>query len=179
MSALATTAKTLLTADDLARMPNQRDYELIDGELLALLRNYLRLNTLGWVFGTESGYECFGDEGRTLRRPDVSFVRFGRFPDEQIPEAFAKLAPDLAVEIVSPGDRAGEIQEKIEQFLKAGVRLIWVVYPKSQSVHVFRVEGTNAFLSASEELSGEDVIPGFRCPVAELFPPANPAGTSG
>ncbi len=158
MTTLATPTKTLLTADDLARVPNARDYELIDGELvertpmgnrsdwiagelLTLLRNFLRTKPLGWVFGPESGYKCFGDQGRDLRRPDVSFVRFGRFPEEEIPEGYSKIPPDLAVEVVSPGDEAEDV-EKIQQFLKGGVPLVWVVYPRSRTVHVRRADGT-------------------------------------
>lgn len=191
MGAIA--SKSRVTADELAAMPDEKRYELIDGELVerapvgnesswiamclgSLLFNHCLANRLGWVFDSESGYQCFPDDPNRVRKPDVSFVRFGRFPNEQIPKGYAKLAPDLAVEVVSPNDLAEEVESKVGQFLAAGVRLVWVVYPETRTVRVQRLDRTISGLLADEELTGEDVVPGFRCRVGDLFPPsAGPA----
>lgn len=182
----------LMTADELEVMPDEDRYELIDGilverppvgnesdwiagELQAILRNHVRAARLGWVFGSESGYQCFPDDPNRLRRPDVSFVRFGRFPDERIPKGYARLAPDLIVEVVSPNDLAEKVEEKVQDFLSAGVRQVWVVDPESRAVHVRRPDRSATSLSGDDELTGEDVVPGFLCRVVELFPPSEPA----
>ena len=184
---MAATA-ALMTADEFEVMPDQDRYELIDGELVerppagyesdwiggelqAILRYHLRTNRVGWVFGPDSGYRCFPDRPNRLRRPDVSFVRFGRFPNETIPKHYATFAPDLAVEVISPGDLAEEVETKIQQFLSAGVRLLWVVFPDSRVVHVRRPDGSARVLGVDDELSGEEVVPGFQCRVSDLFPP--------
>jgi Uma2 family endonuclease len=183
-----------LTVADLEAMPDEEDYELIDGRLVAkppmgnasdliatrltyLLSGHCEANPLGWVFG-ETGYQCFPDNPFLLRKPDASFVRFGRYPGEQIPEGYTKFAPDFVAEVISPNDLAEDVEIKIEQFLAAGVRMIWVIYPKTRTAYVYRGDLSVARFRADDELSGEDVVPGFRCRVGDLFPapPALPAG---
>jgi Uma2 family endonuclease len=116
-----------------------------------------------------------------VRKPDVSFVRYGRFPDEQLPAGFARLAPDLTGEVVSPGDTYEEVDGKVEEYLRAGVRLVWVISPTNRTVRVYRLDGSSSSVRADGELDGEDVLPGFRCRVADLFPqpPAAPAAGNG
>jgi Uma2 family endonuclease len=187
MSAAAT--KSPITVDDLEQMPNgDGRYELIDGELverppvgaqagwiageiIVLLSTYLRAERLGWVFGSDCGYQLFPNNPLKARYLDVSFVRLGRFPGEQIPEGFDRLDPDLAVEVISPKDLAYDVEKKLEEYLSAGVRLVRVVYPPTRTVRVVRSDRTGVSLRAEDELSGEDVVPGFRCHVADLFPP--------
>ena len=79
------------------------------------------------------------------------------------------LAPDLAVEVISPNDLASEVNEKIDEYLSAGVSLVWVIDPDSKTVSVYRKDGSTARLRESDELSGEDVIPGFSCKVNDIF----------
>jgi Uma2 family endonuclease len=105
-----------------------------------------------------------------VRRADVSFIRAERVTPERWPEGFCPLPPDLAVEVVSPTDRVDELDEKIKEYLQAGVKLIWVVHPVLRAVEVFRGDQTVNWFWAEGELSGEDVIPGFRCRVGDLFP---------
>jgi Uma2 family endonuclease len=126
--------------------------------------------------GGDAGYQLFPTSPYTVRKPDVSFVRYGRLPGEQPPPGYAKLAPDLAAEVISPNDFYEEVDEKIEEYLRAGVRLVWVISPRNHTIRVYRLDGTSQSLREADELSGEDVLPGFRCRVADLFPspPATP-----
>lgn len=177
-----------LTPDDLLAMPNGKDYELVDGilsernmgaqsswiaaRLMGLLQAFCRAGVRAWLFDAECGYLGFG-RGSTLRKPDLSVVLHDRLPE--IPSGWINLAPDLAVEVVSPGDAAIDLELKVEEYLSAGVRLVWVVYPESRLVRVLRPDGTETRLREADTLHGEEVLPGFSCPVAELFPTAAPA----
>jgi Uma2 family endonuclease len=106
-----------------------------------------------------------------VRRADVSFIRRERYSWDQLThDGFMTLAPDLAVEVVSPNDYGREIEEKVDDYLRAGVPLVWVVYPEIRVVHVYRGDGTAGRFRGADELSGEDVLPGFRCKVDDLFP---------
>src|SRR5207244_9383387 len=115
----------------------------------------------------EVGYQCFPQRTGLVRKPDVSFVRRGRLPSGVLPKGWAKIAPDLAAEVVSPKDSYEEVEEKLGDYERAGVPLIWVISPTSRTVMVYRVDGSVGRLREADELSGEDVIPGFRCPVRE------------
>jgi Uma2 family endonuclease len=173
------------TPEELLRTPEGDRYELVDGHLverttgakssrvtmilLRLLDSHAHANRLGLVFPTDCGYQCFPDQPNRLRYPDGSFIASGRLPGDQPPEGHVHIAPDLAVEVVSPNDMAYDIEQRIEDFLRAGVRLLWVVYPNTRRVMVFRPGGNVSRLNETEELTGEDVLTGFRCPVAEIF----------
>jgi Uma2 family endonuclease len=180
--------KTEITPEELLAMPDGGHFELIDGELternMSLLssRVAVRLarrldvhceeHDLGWVVDAECGYACFPWKPGRIRRPDVSFIAAGRLPSlEERSEGYVMIPPDLAVEVVSPNDRVGELDEKVDEYLRAGVRLVWVVRPAARAVQVFRGDRSESWLWAAYELSGEDVLPGFRCRVDELFPP--------
>jgi Uma2 family endonuclease len=182
------------TPEDLLTMPDGDSYELVDGrlverhmginasvvmrEITRRLGNYCHEHRVGWVVaGGDAGYQGFPGSPRTVRKPDVSFVRFGRFPGEELPRGYASLAPDLAVEVISPNDLYEEVDQKIEEYLRAGVRLVWVISPLNHTVRVYRLDGSSASLRDADELDGEDVLPGFRCPVRELFPPPPAAAT--
>jgi Uma2 family endonuclease len=84
------------------------------------------------------------------------------------------IPPDIAIEVTSPNDVIYELEEKVEEYLRAGVRLIWLIHPEVRVIQVIRGDGSGYRLRAGDELSGEDVVPGFRCPVASLFPAAWP-----
>jgi Uma2 family endonuclease len=196
MSAVA--EETLITPEEFLRMPNQKDFELIDGKLVSRygdpsecrvsilsswvggeifgrIRMYLDGKRIGWVFPADSGFQCFPDRPRTVRCPDVSFVKADRLRPEQIGEGWLKLVPDLIVEVISPNDLAEEVEEKIEMFLKAGVPLIWVVSPAGRNVKILRNDGSIAIVREGDELSGEDILPGFVCPVSSIFLPKTPS----
>ncbi len=192
MSTIAATppgamVKTEVTPEELLAMPDGKHYELVDGvpvertmSLLAsrveaklsyMLVGYCDGSDLGWVVSPSCGYRCFPWKPKRVRRPDVSFIARGRLPSEaEWSEGYVTVPPDLAVEVTSPSDVIYELEEKVEEYLRAGVRLIWIIYPEVRVIQVIRGDGSGYRLRAGDELTGDDVVPGFRCPVASLFP---------
>lgn len=177
---------TLVTADQLLRMPEDGyRYELVAGELRkmppagcehgavgsdlqSLLGPYVKQRRLGQVFLAETGFLLARDPD-TVLAPDVSFVSAERLRETPITKSFWPGAPDLAVEIVSPGDTFREIDEKAKAWLASGTRLVWVVNPAWRTVTVYRGENEIRTLTENDDLTGEDVVAGFSCRVAELF----------
>src|SRR6267378_2358497 len=100
-----------------------------------------------------------------VRAPDVAFVRRDRLPDPAT-TGFPEMAPDLVVEVLSPDDRPGETLAKVGDWLEAGARLAWVIDPQRRLARVYRADGTESLLAESDALDGEDVLPGFSCPLA-------------
>lgn len=123
------------------------------------------------VEATRQGEVYVGDTGFTLARgpdtvraPDIAFIRRDRIPDPE-PVGFPDMAPDLAVEVLSPTNRPGEVLAKVADWLNAGTSLVWVIDPERHLVRVYRHDGTETLVSATEALSGEVVLPGFTCPL--------------
>src|SRR5262249_40759109 len=133
----------------------------VRGELYFHLRLFCRQHDLGKVWPADNGFQCFPHDRGRVRRPDVSFVKKGRLPGDVSPKGWAKIRPGLAVEVVSPNDLVGELEEKLDDYRKAGVPLIWVIYPEQRKAKVLRLNGPVVDLTEDDELSGEDVIPGF------------------
>ena len=105
-----------------------------------------------------------------MRRPDVSCIRVDRLPPyEQIDAGFLSIRPDLAVEVISPNDLVYDLEEKLGDYRTASIPLIWLLYPPTRRARVLRPEGPPTELGPDDELTGEDVLPGFRCRVADLF----------
>ncbi len=104
----------------------------------------------------------------TVRGPDLAFWRRERLPE--VPEGYAEVAPDLVAEVVSPGDHYSRVQNKVRHYLTRGVRMVWVVDPEDRSVTVYRSWQQATILGENDTVSGEDVVPGFSCKVADLFP---------
>jgi Uma2 family endonuclease len=127
---------------------------------------------LGWVLPEGTAYQCFPDAPEKVRKPDTSFVSKERIPlDRAFDKGFIRVAPDLAAEVISPNDIAYEVDEKVQAFLRAGTRLVWVINPDARTVQVHRQSDRGVILRESDELTGEEVLPGFRCRVSELFVP--------
>jgi len=143
---------------------------LIAAEITGILRNHCRAYNLGWILESELGYRCFPWKPGRIRRADVSFIRADRLSQERLSEGFCSIAPDLAVEVVSPNDLVEKLDEKVDEYLRAGVRLVWIVRAAVRAVEVFRSDRSVSWLWAEDEISGEDVMPGFRCQVGSLFP---------
>jgi Uma2 family endonuclease len=99
----------------------------------------------------------------------VSFIARERLSTGGVPEGYWPFAPDLAVEVVSPHDRFDEVLTKVQEYLKAGTRLVRVLHPRTKTVMAYRANATVQLLQGQEELSGEEVLPGFRCPMGELL----------
>lgn len=181
------TQARLITIEELAQLPdNGSRYELVQGELIEmsppggehgsiagrlayLLGAVVYPQRLGAVI-IETGY-VLDRNPDIVRSPDVSVLVRERIPDSGIARTFIEGAPDLAVEIVSPGDTAAEVADKVRDYLTYGVRLVWIVEPKTQTVTVYRPDGTARLLQAAayHTLDGEDVVPGFATLVADLF----------
>lgn len=176
-------APTPLTAEDLYDLPDDgRRRELVRGELrtmppagfrhglvcthvIARLSAFVHEHSLGAVVSNDTGFILERDPD-TLRGPDVAFVAAERVPEDQA--GFAELAPDLVVEVVSPSDRVQDVNQKAREYLDAGVRLVWVVDPRSRTATVHRPDG-GTVLIGDAALDGEDVLPGFRLPLPDLF----------
>jgi Uma2 family endonuclease len=143
----------------------------VGGELLRRLGAYVDEDKLGWVWPSDLGYACFPDAPGKVRRADVSFIRAGRLTRGlTADEGYCEIAPDLAVEVVSPKEKVNKLDQKIVEYLDAGVPLVWVINPGTRRAHVYRHDGSVTLIREEEELSGEDVIPGFRCRLASILP---------
>jgi Uma2 family endonuclease len=103
----------------------------------------------------------------TVRTPDIAFLRRDRLPESDSPPAV--LMPDLVVDILSPGDRPLAIQARAGEWLAAGTSLVWVVDPRRRTVHVYRADGTEEFIGSGGLLDGEEMLPGFSCPLSDIL----------
>jgi Uma2 family endonuclease len=176
----------LYTPEDLLLMEDGgRHYDLIDGRLverhlgtkaglieasiIGPLAMFVRTERLGWVLGPSTGYQVFGPSKNNVRFMDGSFVARGRLANDQVPKGHMRIHPDLAVEAVSPNDLAEDVETKIEEYLQVGVRLLWVAFANTRRIMVYRAGGNVTRLTPTDELSGEDVVPGFRWRVEEVF----------
>src|SRR4051794_13564335 len=148
-------APATVTPEDLLTMPDAVNYELVDGRLVErnmgmesseiairialLLGTFLRGHPLGRLFGADASYRCFPTAPGKVRKPDVSFIRTSRLPGGRAPRrGHCSIPPDLAVEVVSPDDEATELDQKVDEYLTAGVPLVWLVWPESRTVVVYR-----------------------------------------
>ncbi len=183
----ATTPPARLTADDFDRMGSDgKGYELIDGELVEqavsylssyvsgevhrLLANHVKPRGLGWVAPEGTAFRCLPDSPNTVRKADTAFHRLDRLTAEQATRrGFCPVVPDLVVEVVSPDDRAYEVDDKRAEWLTAGARLVWVIYPDTRTVHAYAADGTVRLFGPADELTAAPVLPDFRTPVADLF----------
>ncbi len=182
------TPKRELTPAELQAMPDQARFELVNGELvernvsvlsslvetniIILLGAHCRASNLGELWGSSLGCRCFSGRPDMVRRPDVTFVRRERFDPARLRDGFLTIVPDLVVEVLSAHDTAYEVREKTEDYLGAGVRLVWNVDPEARIVEIHRQDGTVTKLHANDEIDGEDVLPGFRCRLEAFFPSA-------
>jgi Uma2 family endonuclease len=173
------------TVEDVVRIEERENRlcELVDGVLVektmgfqegriaillaTALQNFVEPGDLGVVTGPD-GMIRFPDN--LVRMPDVAFAAWERFPNDEIPaEPVPEIVPDLAVEILSPGNTRGEMSRKLREYFNAGVRLVWFVDPKAKTVTVHTSPGRSKVLPTSGTLDGGKVLPGFEMPVANLF----------
>ncbi len=165
------------------RLPenSDRQFELVGGEIVEVVSNpyssklatrittfigmYLLQNDIGHLTGADGGYVVSGE--RYI--PDVAFIRYTRQPELAYHEGYVPNAPDLAVEVVSPGNTEDELAIKIANYLAAGT-VIWMVKPVDKRVIVFRPGEPAVTLNANDTLEGGAVLPGFTLPVKDIFP---------
>lgn len=150
----------------LVREPAGYSHGAAAAELARRLANHVTAEVLGRVLAAETGFKLSHDPD-TVRAADAAFIRNERLP-EPPPAGFAELAPDLAVEVLSPSDRPGEVLAKVADWLEAGSALVWVVDPERRVARVYRSDGSESLVDEHGALDGEDVVPGFRCALAEL-----------
>lgn len=174
-----------LTSEEFEKLADNGRFELVNGrlkerhvgsisswigsELYAKLREFAIAKRYGWAFHADTGFDCF--PRGNVRYPDVAAVRFGRLPDEQLPEGYMKLAPDFAAEVVSPNDKAGELEEKLHDYRDAGIGLVWVIYPVTRTARAYRPDRTTTDYDETDVMPGESVLPGFTVRLGDLFPP--------
>jgi len=178
-------AEKTYTTRDFLDDPTLRRFELVDGhlrervmskrssaiagEILGLLRQEAKKAREAKVYPSDLGYDCFPDSTINLRFPDVSLIRSPRDAEVGDDPGFMSIPADLVVEVLSPNDRVNDVDDKIEDYLKAGFNLIWVVNPRRRSVHIYRRDGSEQLLNERDEITGESALPSFRCKVAAFF----------
>lgn len=151
------------------REPMGQKSDAIAAKLLSRIVNHVLEHDLGLVNGAQGSYQIFPDNPKKVRIPDVSFTPRDRVPPGGPAEGHSRVAPALVVEVVSPNDDVIKLDEKIEDFLGAGVSLIWIINPETHTIQVLRQDGSGTRLRLGDTLDGEDVLPGFRVEVAKLF----------
>lgn len=180
-------ATPTLSRQDLDRLENEGGVEFVDGQIVekppvsieaarVVVRIAKLLDTDADKTGmarvySEMGFQCFRDEPVRVRKPDVSAVRTERLTGIDPDDAFMPIPADLAVEVLSPANLVYDVGDKVQEYLRNGFRLVWVVDPNMRTVSVHRADGTVAMLREQDEITAEDVLPDFRCRVSEFFRP--------
>lgn len=171
---MTVTTETILDAE--------KEYEIVDGQpvekvsggarhsgvgarLSARLVMHCEANNLGGVYGPDTTFKI----GRNDRLPDVSFVSAAHIPEEGEPETLWPFAPDLAVEIISPNDLYEKTNSKMREYFDAGVREVWLISPEHKMVTIHHSPTQTTILTENDELTSEDLLPGFRCRISEIF----------
>lgn len=177
---------TLMTAEELLRLtlPGDKRVELIRGRLVVRdpggarhgavamrlgyrIMAHVEARDLGRVYAAETGFKIESDPD-TVRAPDVAFIATSRVPEVE-PLGYPSWSPDLAIEVLGHDDHPARTLDKVAQWLGGGVRLVWVVDSDRRTARVYRADGTESLLGADDALDGEDVLPGFRCALTDLW----------
>lgn len=157
-----------LVDGELERMPPTGEvHGDIDRQFIWLLESFIRPRGIEKLF-VETSFVLSSDR-QTVRQPDIAFVLAERLELDRDRERSVRLAPDLVIEIVSPSDRRSAVVAKAHEYLGFGVRLIWVVDPPSRTITIFRLDGTIDVLGRDDMIDGEDVLPGFRAALRDVF----------
>jgi Uma2 family endonuclease len=183
---IVTPEKKIWTDEAFMVLPDDgHHYEIVNGELidmgnsgalhgyvcsllLAALMSYILPKKLGVILDSSTAFKM---KNGNKRSPDISFFAKERLQGiTELPSGFLEGAPDLAVEVLSPGNTIEEIDEKIAEYFENGARLVWVISPTQHYILVYRsIQEPDRLLKSADSLDGEDVIPGFTLPVADLF----------
>jgi len=172
------------TPDDVLALAGDNLFELVDGRLIEkqmssmgsktsariakVLGNHVDPRDAGEVYA-EQTFQCFSDDPEKLRRPDVALIVVSRLGDVNA-DVHILIAPDLAVEVVSPNDRIYELDLKLIDYRSAGVKLVWVVNPVTRTIRIHRPDHSVTELVDSETITGESALPDFSSPLSELLP---------
>ena len=137
-------------------------------EIALSLGIHVKANKLGRVYAAETGFKLASDPD-TVRAPDVAFVSAERLREVMSGTGYFPGPPDLAIEIVSPNDRHSEVEEKVEMWLRYGVRMVVTLNPQTRTATVYRSLDSIRMIRVEGRLEGGDVVPGWVLPLAELF----------
>ena len=180
-------AEKLITAEEFGQMPQPSDgsrQELVRGAIVTMpppkprhglycakisrkIGNHVEDHHLGHVCTNDTGFVT-GRDPDTVRGADISFWSFARYAE--LPQDYPEIGPDLAIEVLSPGNRPGEMMDRIVEFFRRQARIVWVVDTLERILTVYRSPDESAVLDENAILSGDEVLPGFRCRVGDLFP---------
>lgn len=171
-----------ITDEYLLRLPNPPGgkWELVDGRLQEvattgkhdviviwlgrLIGPYA--DDLGMLTASSAGFRMAGGN---LRVPDFGFTRFDRFPNSEVPDGFIEFAPDLAVEVISPSEEPADMARKVGEYFASGAKQVWHMFPETQTLIVFRAPSNAMTYRPEDEIDLDDILPGFRSRVSELF----------
>lgn len=184
--AIETPEKKVWTDEAFMALPDDgHRYEIVNGELMdmgnsgalhgyvcstlmILLGGFIRTHNLGAMFDSSTAFKM---KNGNKRSPDIAFFAKERLQGmTELPSGFLEGAPDLAVEVLSPGNTVEEMDDKIKEYFENGARLVWVISPTQHYVLVYRsAQEPDRLLKSVDFLDGEEVVPGFSLPVADLF----------
>lgn len=186
---MSTTSIALVTAGELSNLPDDDlRHELINGELIIMplpkaphgrvanrlgapLTQFVWNRGLGEIYIGDVGYQLTWNPD-TVLGPDISYISKQRLREMGEVEGYWQGPPDLAVEVLSPGDRRGQVNKKVLQWLSGGAKQVWLVDPKHRTITIYRSETDTTTFSDSDQLEAEDLFPGFRLSLDSIFGPA-------
>jgi Uma2 family endonuclease len=179
-----------ITANELAERSDSKHFELVNGQLVELstsglssevamelvhqLKTFICDKSIGSVYGPDCGFQCFEFDAQRVRRPDVSFIAAGRITEADRESGHFKIEPDFVVEVVSPSDLYSELNEKVSEYLRAGVKVVWVIDPVVRNSFIRRLDGSITPVEKDDVLECTEVIPGFECTIPGLIPQIPP-----
>jgi Uma2 family endonuclease len=176
-----------ISVDEYDAMPDRRDYEFVDGKLVErnvsvsssttnakitfTLGTFVYPNDLGHLLDSEMGFRINPENPSHTRRANVSFVSYARFVQRHDRESgYLRVAPELVVEVVSPGDLQSEVRSRVDEWLRFGVQVVWVAMPAAREIHVYAVGEHPRIYTAEDTITLDTVLPGFSAVVADVLP---------
>lgn len=173
-----------MTATTEVAFETEREFEVVDGKLeekemagarhggiaarlLTKLGSYLETEGIGDLYTPDTTFQI----GSNQRLPDIGFVSAERVPEDGEPEGLWTIAPDLAIEVISPNDFWEKTNSKVRNYFQAGVRQVWLVSPENKEIVIYHSPTRTTILTEADDLASEELLPGFRCRVGELFQP--------
>ena len=143
--------------------PTSIEHGNISSNIQWYLQSHVRANQLGRIYTSDTGFRV----GERILMPDVAFISTSKLPDDR--SGIFSIPPELAIEVISPTDSTSKVVEKAFAYLDAGTQLVWILEPIGKTVTVYSSESDIELLTRNDTLTGEDVVEGFSCPVAQLF----------